>query len=96
MRGIKFTELKMLMVLKRWMPKVIKWQMLNISKEEIIIPYGKKEMILSESETKETKTETGIQETLTNTLSNQLENQKPKMKNLKLLQKKIKIGCHQS
>ena len=79
------------------MPKVIKWQILNMLKEEIIIPYGKKEMmILSESETKETKTETGIQETLTNTLSNQLENQKPKMKNLKQLQKKIKIGCHQS
>jgi hypothetical protein len=96
MRGIKFTELKILMVLKRWMPKVIKWQMLNTLKEEIIIPYGKKEMILSESETKETKTETGIQETSTNTLSNQLENQKPKMKNLKQLQKKIKIGCHQS
>ena len=86
----------MLMVLKRQMPKVIKWQILNTLKEEIIIPYGKKEMILSESETKETKTETGIQETLTNTLSNQLENQKPKKKNLKQLQKKIKIGCHQS
>jgi len=95
MRGIKLTEHMMLMVLKGWMPKVKKLQILNILKVETIIPYGKKEMILSESETKETKTETGIQETLTNTPSNQLES-KHKMKNLLQSIKKVKIGCHQS
>lgn len=51
-------------------------QMLNIGKEEIIIVHGRMEMILSESATKEKKTETGNQTKITITVSHPMKIQK--------------------
>jgi len=51
-------------------------QMLNIGKEEIIIVHGRMEMILSESATKEKKTETGNQDKITITHSHPTKIQK--------------------